>query len=37
VVDRDRRFLRLVDRRALLENLAPERGPVINGSGEGGA
>jgi len=35
VVDSDRRFLRLVDRRAVLENLAPERSLVANGSGEG--
>lgn len=35
VVDRDRRFLRLVDRRALLDNLALDRTPGTNRSTEG--
>jgi hypothetical protein len=32
LVDRERRFLRLVDRRAVLESLALERDPIMKGT-----
>jgi len=34
LVDRERRFLRLVDRRAVLESLALERDATVKGNGD---
>jgi hypothetical protein len=34
LVDRERRFLRLIDRRAVLESLALERDPIMKGNGD---